>query len=305
MSDDRDIGNALIFLGVGVYLFFWGFKRLRRKRKIENIPTSTVRGLAMGLVELVGKAKKEMILKGPLSGEDCVFYRYTVERYQSSGKSGRWVIIAKGDSTACPFWLEDGTGKVLVLTQTAEWIMPVDYSFETGLGKSLAPNLIEFLEKNNIKYHSFLGNYPLRFKEWHVSEDDSLYVLGTASSISGNIISDHKQELIQRLEALKVSPQQMVKFDTNKDGQISNEEWDLAVKAVEQELIEQELKSAPSIEPISAIISKANNKDVFIISDYSQKDLLQKLTWQAFGGIFGGAALALAMLWWLLFRIGH
>ena len=40
----------LIFSGLGVFGFFWGFSRLRKKRLIEDIPTSTVRGMAMGMV---------------------------------------------------------------------------------------------------------------------------------------------------------------------------------------------------------------------------------------------------------------
>ncbi|HNV24299.1 MAG TPA: hypothetical protein PKH98_05360, partial [Candidatus Omnitrophota bacterium] len=94
MPEDRSIGTALFLFGVGVFIFFGGFQSLRRKRKIENIPTSTIRGLALGLVELVGKAKKNKILhKSPLTKTDCDFYRYQIERYQSSGKSSRWVTI--------------------------------------------------------------------------------------------------------------------------------------------------------------------------------------------------------------------
>ena len=116
-------------------VFFWGFTRLRRKRLIENIPTSTVRGMAMGLVELIGKARRLKTLRGPLSGFDCVAYRYLVERYEQRGKSGSWVTIAQGDSFYCPFWIDDGTGKVLVAPQAAELILKVSYEFKTGLGK--------------------------------------------------------------------------------------------------------------------------------------------------------------------------
>jgi len=160
MSDNRDIGYAAVFLGSGVWSFFWGFMRLRRKRKIENIPTSTVRGLAMGLVELIGKAKKMSSIRSPLTATECVLYRYTVERYQKSGRSGHWVTIAQGDSFACPFWLEDGTGRVMILPQGAEFIMPVDFEFKTGFGKTLPDTLINFLEKNNMEPHGFTDVVP-------------------------------------------------------------------------------------------------------------------------------------------------
>ena len=79
MADDRDIVYAFFAAGFGVWSFFRGFKRLRRKRLIENIPTSTIRGLAMGLVELYGEARTKTPLKSPLTKADCVLYMYKIE----------------------------------------------------------------------------------------------------------------------------------------------------------------------------------------------------------------------------------
>ncbi|MGE5197861.1 MAG: GIDE domain-containing protein [Deltaproteobacteria bacterium] len=304
MSNDRDIGYAAILFGAGIWFFFKGFKNLRRKRKIENIPTSTVRGLAMGLVELIGKSKKFSSIKSPLTGTECVFYRYTVERYQSSGRSGRWVTVAQGDSCACPFWLDDDTGRVLVFPKGAELIMTVAFQFETGLGKSIPENLTDFLEEKSISYKSFLGNYSLRFKEWRLCEDEAAYVMGTAS-VPGqeDFLDRHKEKLIRRLEELKGNREEMAKVDTNRDGEVSFEEWDLAVAKIEQELLEEELMPGQQQEKAEVIVTKGSKEEVFIISDYSQKDLLQRLGWRAAGGVFGGAALSLAMLWYLLFRL--
>jgi hypothetical protein len=294
---------ATFFFGFGIWFFFWGFKRLRRKRKIENIPTSTVRGLAMGLVELIGKAKKMDIIISPLTATECVYFRYTVERYQSSGRSSRWVTIAKGDSSACPFWLDDGTGKVLVLSQNAEFVLPVDYVFNTSLGKPLPDNLIYFMESNGVTYRNFLGNYRLRFKEWRICLDDTVYVLGTAKTVKDtDYSSDYTAKLIKRLEELKSNPVEMSKIDLNKDGQIDMEEWDSAVAKVEQQLLEERLKSSSNKEQVDVVISQGETEKVFMISDYSQKDLTQQLMWQAFFGVFGGAILSLAMLWYLLSR---
>ena len=68
--------------GFGIVGFFWGFTRFRRKRRIENIPTSTVRGMALGIVELVGQARKFALFETPLSKKVCVFYKYIVERLE-------------------------------------------------------------------------------------------------------------------------------------------------------------------------------------------------------------------------------
>jgi len=298
---------VLIFFGIGIWLFFWGFMRLRRKRKIEDIPTSTVRGLAMGLVELVGTAKKKNAVISPLTKTECTFYRYTVERYQHSRRSGHWVVIARGDSYATPLWLDDGTGKALIFSQGAELIMPVSFEFTTGLGENLPANLEEFLRNNNIRYGTFFSGSKMRFREWHIFEGEKIYVMGTASasSVEVDLMETHKKKLIFRLEALKQDSEKMAGVDIDKDGKISAEEWDAAVKKTEQALLEEELKAAPLQGQLDAVISRGNSKEVFIISNYSQKSLIENLTWQAIFGVFGGAALSILMLGCLLSRFRY
>jgi hypothetical protein len=302
-SDSRDIVYSAFFLGFGVWSFFKGFKRLNEKRLIENIPTSTVRGLAMGLVELAGKARKTKTMATPLSGTECVFYRYTVERYESSGRSGRWVVIARGDSDYCPFYLDDGTGTVTVLPRGAETIMPADYNFETGLGTALPGHLADFMEGNNLAYKGILGNYSLRFKEWFIVPDDSVFVLGTAQKTAGTL-TEHQEKLVQRLEQLKGDSQKIAEADLNKDGILSEDEWGRVVAGVEQKLLEEELASKSQDDLADVIVGKGDAGQVFIISDESQKQITEGLSWQVFAGVFGGAALSLAMLAYLLFRFG-
>jgi hypothetical protein len=295
---ERHIFQFAVFFCFAIGSFFWGFTRLRRKRLIENIPTSTIRGLALGLVELTGRARKEHLLKSPFTGADCVFYRYTVERYQGSGKSARWVTVAKGDSSSCPFLIDDGTGKIRIFPQAAELVMPMDYNFTSMWLKPITPNLIDFMQRNGISYRGFLGNCQMRFREWYITENENVYVLGTANK-PNDFLKDHKGELLKRLGELKNDAVFMEKVDTNKDGNVSQDEWDAAVKKVEQEIIQKEIEAGQSDNAFDVIISGTGG-NVFIISDHSQKELTRKLTLQAFIGIFGGGALAVFLLYLLL-----
>ena len=54
MSDNELFIYATIGFFVGIYFFFKGFKWLKQKKTIENIPTSKIRSIAMGLVEIFG-----------------------------------------------------------------------------------------------------------------------------------------------------------------------------------------------------------------------------------------------------------
>ena len=304
MSDDRDIGYAALGFGFGIWSFFWGFTRLRRKRLIENIPTSTVRGMAMGLVELIGKARRLKTLRGPLSGFDCVAYRYLVERYEQRGKSGSWVTIAQGDSFYCPFWIDDGTGKVLVSPPAAELILAVSYEFKTGLGKNIPDNLIEFMNAHNIKYKTgFFTASSLRFKEWDIFPEQTVYVLGSARKKETDWV-EHNEKLHQRIMELKSSQEKMKAIDENKDGAVDGQEWSWAVAKLEQELLEEEAKSASQEEHADVIIGQGSETNTFIISDHSQKELIQRLNWEVLGGIFGGVVLTLVSMAYLLTRLG-
>jgi hypothetical protein len=148
-----------------------------------------------------------------------------------------------------------------------------------------------------------LGTYPLRFREWVIHVDDAVYVLGSATTTGqADYLRSHNEKLIQRLEELKSNPQERAKVDLDQDKEISAQEWDLAVKRIEKQLLEEELKTPLPAQNPEALITKGEG-EAYIISDYSQKDLVQRLTWESFLGVFGGAVLTLAMLVYLLFRL--
>src|SRR4030042_6307126 len=92
--------------GAGIYFFFRGLFWFKEKKLIENMPTSKIRSLAMGLVEIAGEVvpAKKAVLKSPFSGKNCVYYRYTVEELRSSGTSSHWVTVKEGKE-GVPFFL--------------------------------------------------------------------------------------------------------------------------------------------------------------------------------------------------------
>lgn len=288
----------IAFFSFGIWSFFWGFKRLRRRRLIENIPTSTIRGLALGLVELTGRAKKENLFKSPFTNTDCVLYRYTVERYEQRGKSSRWVTVADGNTFYSPFWLDDGTGSILVFPKDAELILPMDYEFTSGLFKSIPSNLVDFMENSGIAYKAFLGSYQMRFREWYIRQGENTYVLGSANK-ANDFLESRNEILLKRLGELKNDAVFMKEADTNKDGNISQEEWSAAVSKIEQDIVQKELEKGQNTSTGDVIISKTDSEKVFIISNHSQKELVHKLGMQAIMGIFGGCILALAMLYFI------
>ena len=101
-------------MALGLFCLVRGVELGARKRLIENTPTSRVRSMSMGFVELVGKARRKYELKVPFFFSDCVFYRYAIQRKGNTGWGNRWTVVEEGQSGPVPFLLEDDTGRVLV-----------------------------------------------------------------------------------------------------------------------------------------------------------------------------------------------
>ncbi|MEP6888040.1 MAG: hypothetical protein ABI945_06925, partial [Nitrospirales bacterium] len=111
-----DDGLLLLAGGVvgGIALFFHGFRLNRRKHLIATTPTSAIRSLAIGLVEITGNAEPSgPMLHAPFSAMPCVFFSYKVEKRQRIGKENKWVTLANGYSHQT-FAIRDATGAVMI-----------------------------------------------------------------------------------------------------------------------------------------------------------------------------------------------
>ncbi|MFH1799683.1 MAG: GIDE domain-containing protein [Candidatus Omnitrophota bacterium] len=182
-SDDSE-GKFFMYLCVGFVLgivgFFRGFQLRKRKKLIEDIPTSTVRALALGLAEVSGTAREsQKLLTSDFSKTPCVFYHYKVEEYRSSGKSGSWVTLAEHTSTEY-FYLEDKTGRVLICPAGAELHVHMDRKYSNGIGTKDKNLFLAQLDSMGIAASGTFGfGKQLRCEEAYIVPGDELYVIGT------------------------------------------------------------------------------------------------------------------------------
>ena len=84
---------------------------------MDNTPTSKIRSLAMGMVEIKGMTERAYNLISPITMVPCVYYR--LRKYRRSRKHGQqtiggWDLIDEYDCGPVPFYLRDETGKVTV-----------------------------------------------------------------------------------------------------------------------------------------------------------------------------------------------
>jgi Zn-finger nucleic acid-binding protein len=180
----RPPDQVLLYLAAGAIggfgLFVYGWIILQRKRLIESIPTSTIRSLALGLVEISGHAQpEENVLSAPFSGLPCVFFSYTVEEHVGSGKQARWETVAKGTSEQ-PFFVSDTTGRALVVPLGAQLILSDEHTFRNDRLGELSPTTIAGLNRLGISTERWIGSKTLQCRESFILPEELIYVLGTA-----------------------------------------------------------------------------------------------------------------------------
>ena len=154
-------------VGIGIFLFFRGFPHLKRKRLIQNTPTSTIRGAALGAVEVSGTVVGPYTLISPLSESDC-FYYHAVAR--STGEEEKKVAE---EVLYAPFFLDDGTGRLMVDPRGAEMELrpSVDEEYSPATGDAFTRH---FLVRRGLS-----SSLPATLQEYCIRPGDHLFVLAT------------------------------------------------------------------------------------------------------------------------------
>jgi len=135
--DDKIFGYAALGFGLGLYYFVKGFREFRKYRVLADTPVVPIRSMAMGLVEIHGKAKGEEQIYSPVGNTPCYFYKVDIEKYVKDSKGrGRWRHAAT-DLNGVGFYLEDASGRVQVDLHDAEFDLPENCKREIGGGGGL------------------------------------------------------------------------------------------------------------------------------------------------------------------------
>ena len=189
-----------------VVLLVSGFTSLRRKRLIENVPTSKVAGVFLGLTEVKGQAEPDEggPLESYLTERDCVWYDYKVEEewrktetYTDDKGNTRtrttsgWETVKSSDVRQ-PFFLADDTGRIRIVPAEAEVEGETSLSHTCGTGDPL------YYGKgpSSAIAHS---TYLRRFTEHLIRPGAPLYVMGPArlrsDVVEPEIAADAEEEM--------------------------------------------------------------------------------------------------------------
>jgi len=109
---------------VGFLVMRMGVGRFQTGRLIRDTVPERVRSIAIGRTELNGHARDAgVVFDQPFTDGTCLYYRYAVKQYVEKKKrdedgnveTERTWSTTSSQNLAAPFYLDDGTGKVLVV----------------------------------------------------------------------------------------------------------------------------------------------------------------------------------------------
>jgi hypothetical protein len=179
------IAFFVLGFGMGCWGVYKGIKNLAMKRLIQDMPTSTIRSVAMGPVEVKGKVVAgDDTLVAPFSGKKCVYYRYMIEEKlpDKDMDKDRWKIITKG-MEGRQFKLKDSTGQVAVDPTGAKVEVGGQFDASSHIGVDPPERIMKFCKDNKLKFENFLGmNKTWRYTESRIEVGDELYVMAEATS---------------------------------------------------------------------------------------------------------------------------
>lgn len=123
----------LIAFLIGALLFILGFRTYREYRVLVETPEAPVRSIPMGLVRVRGTATGDDRLTSPLTGVPCFYYHVRLEKWvKKENENGKWEKVGT-ETDERPFYVDDGTGKVLVTPHGAQYEVLRTFHGEIGI----------------------------------------------------------------------------------------------------------------------------------------------------------------------------
>jgi hypothetical protein len=165
---------ATLALCAGPILFLRGFRDLRLRRLIQDTPTARIRSMAMGRVEIHGRAAERSSTTAPFSNRPCVYWQVDIAVRRRNG----WTTVHRNASRH-PFYIRDETGLALVYPEGATCKLDATAS-EVCLGVNLPDCYASYMKEQKIALRNLYRMSSLRFREFTLLDDQLLYVLGTA-----------------------------------------------------------------------------------------------------------------------------
>jgi len=276
--------GASIIIVISLIAFKRMVKWWNRSRMIQDVPSSKVRSASQGYVELTGLAKSMdgPPIVSPVSGKLCVWYRYKIEeKINQSDLKGHWKVIKKETSQEL-FLLEDETGRCVI-----------------------DPDDADVLATNKRIWYKLLVTPSRRYTEELITDHEPLYAIGSFNTIANVSHKQQREQVNYLLREWKHDPKQLLhNFDSDRNGQLDQQEWEQARLAAERQ-VKRELGYQERQEPLNILKNTEHNHQGFIISTIPEQKLIQHYRWHALLSLLVFFSFGCLVVWAMNIRLGH
>jgi hypothetical protein len=328
---------ALLGAYSGIYLFLRGFRALQHKRLILNTPLSKIRSASMGLVEVSGMAKGPQTIRAGITGEPCYYYRARAWQQSDSGNRGEWQQVAD-ETVGVPFFVDDGTGQMLVYPQGARLDIHRSFKEEYGGGFFKSRDLVPESVRKFLLRHSISPSGTIRLEERCILPGFPLFVFGTLgentgknpwpSAVDANPTSSPGAVRPTQSQPRSGAPQPpsfVASLTTRSAFTVAGRvDVSRSVAAMPAQMVPAESRGtshsvAANLAVVSpgsrdtheanteefdlhprAAITRGEHNQLFTISSQSQREVAFSLEWEAIACIWGGPLLALLSIYVLI-----
>lgn len=292
---------------VCVCLGWFGFNSLVKARTIEDTPTSKIRSASQGYVELEGFAKSfdggQLI--APLTGTPCVWFSFTVEHYQSSGKSSSWRTIESVTSDSL-FVLEDTTGQCHINPAKADVVV---ISKQSWRGHNRRPSSLGATTKGarlsswDLGLNVNFGSGKYRYTERRLHEGQFLYAIGQFQTLHAPSSDQQtKTHMNALLNQWKQDQQQLLaRFDSDGNGEIDVEEWQQA-RAAAAKQANNHVRENYDDSAVNTLGFSPLKRQPYILSTVDPRTLTGRYRWAAFTCLAGALGCGVYVAYSLLAR---
>ncbi len=291
---------AIVCTLMAIGALIGAFVYLKRKRVIEDMPTSLIRSAPQGYIELQGMTDlmDGEPIHAPLSMKLCGWYQYKVEHrethYANGKRTTRWTTVDQATSEEL-FYLVDTSGHCAIDPEGA--VVTPTHS-NTWYGTSRIPG--RYHDSDGVWWARVLGQLgkPYRYNEQRIEPGDPIYAIGhftTHGGVGPRFDSDAAlSELLREWKRDQASI--LGRFDENGDGQIDAEEWEKARAEAQREVAAAQ-KEGSGPPPVDVLGLSGDRRRPFVIATGTEDDIIKTCKRTAAGLLTVAVPLLCTAIW--------
>ena len=269
-ASDEFMLLGFVLLLISAACFFGAFYFFKRKRVIEDTPTSKIRSAAQGYVEIMGHADimEGPPIIGPLTGKYCAWYNFRIDERRGRGNKAQWTSVNKGRSEEL-FLIIDETGRCIIDPEGASITSSEkDVWYGATAYPARGPKSAGGILSSGAQY---------RYTEKRLALKETLYATGHFHTVGGaGDVFDSSTDVREILKQWKQDTKTLLaRFDTNKDGEIDVEEWQAARDAALAEVLANHSERKTEV-PLSMLVKTNDRRRPFLLSALSQDSLARR-----------------------------